>query len=82
MPRATFYRWVNDGTILSTRVMHSLRISTPALARFLALRTENAAADLRELPPHERLQAEEHNRAILQILQGQMTAPTFAPGDP
>lgn len=72
MPRATFYRWVNDGTILSTRVMHSLRISTPALARFLALRTENAAADLRELPPHERLQAEEHNRAILQSLQAEI----------
>ncbi len=82
VPRATFYRWLSNGTILTTRLMNTVRVSTTALASFLALRTETHPDPFAELPTHEREAAQEHNRAMLQILQAEITAPPFAPGEP
>ena len=81
VPRATFYRWLSNGTILTVRLMNSLRVSTTALASFLALRTETHPDPFPELPTHEREAAQEHNRAMLEILRAEITAPTFAPGE-
>jgi len=81
VPRSTFYRWLSNGTILTVRLMNSLRVPTAALAAFLALRTETQPDPLSELPPHEREAAQEHNRAMLEILRAEITAPTFAPGE-
>ena len=82
VPRATFYRWLTNGTILTVRLMNSLRVSTTALASFLALRTETHPDPLSDLPPHEREAAEEHNRAILQIIQSEIANATLPPGEP
>ena len=77
VPRSTFYRWLSNGTILTVRLMNSLRVPTAALAAFLALRTETQPDPLSELPPHEREAAQEHNRAILAILESEITTPPF-----
>jgi len=82
VPRATFYRWLSNGTILTTRLHHSIRIHPAALAKFLTLHTETARPDFQDLPPHEREAAQEHNRALLLILNAQITDPQFPPGEP
>jgi len=75
VPRATFYRWLSNGTILTVRLMNSVRVPTAALAAFLALRAETHPDPFSQLPPHEREAAQEHNRALLQILQAEITNP-------
>ena len=75
IPRATFYRWLSNGTIFTVRLVNSLRVPTAALAAFLALRVETHPDPVSQLPPHEREAAQEHNRALLQILQAEITNP-------
>jgi len=82
VPRATFYRWLANGTILTVRLMHSVRVPTRALASFLALRTETHRDPFSDLPPHEREAAQEHNRAILQIIQSEIANATLPTGEP
>jgi len=82
VPRATFYRWLSNGTILTVRLMNSVRVPTAALAAFLALRAETHPDPFSQLPPHEREAAQEHNRAILQIIHSEIANATLPPGEP
>lgn len=84
VPRSTFYRWLSNGTILTVRLMNSVRVPTEALAAFLALRTETQPNPFSDLPPHQREAAQEHNRALLEIIHAHIAEnnSTLPPAEP
>lgn len=83
VPRSTFYRWVTDGTLLSVRIMHTVRIPTSAVAKFLTLRCEEPDRDpFQGMTPSDREQAEQHNRAIFETLSAEVSQPIAPDREP
>ena len=80
IPRATFYRWTQNGTILTVRVVNSVRVSTSALAKFLTLHTSEGREDFSDLTPALREEAQAHSRAIFETLSAEIASQT-APGE-
>lgn len=80
VPRSTFYRWLDEGLILTVRLNKTLRVPSTALAKFLTLRCEENDPDpFAGMTPSDREAATEHNRAMFEILQAEIAAPEGEP---